>query len=189
MSFLVRMLAGNTQLTPRERSHLLSANLCLGKGDTEEARQELSKISTSNRTNPDVLCVSWKIYSTSGNWELAAETAKAIAEQMPGNELGSVLLAQSLHKLGRTKEARDTLIATAHKFPEKYLIHYDLARYCCALGDLSEAWRWLEKVLEAPGSTEEIILLALYDPDLKPLLGDTTEGKPWRTIAATCLAR
>src|SRR4051794_40076675 len=120
MSFLARMLAGNSQLTPRERSHLLSASLCLGKGNTEGAREELSKIPASNRTNPDVLCVSWKIYSTSGNWALAAETGRSIAEQMPGNELSWILLAQSLHKLGKTKEKRNTLIATAHKFPEKY---------------------------------------------------------------------
>jgi tetratricopeptide (TPR) repeat protein len=169
MSFLEHMLPHKDVLGADERRFLHDANWWVGLGNFEQAIEELNKIKPTLRLHPDVLCVRWKVYSSAERWELAAETAKALCEQEPTTEVGWVLLARSLHKQGRTREACNTLLTIAEKFPNKPLIHYDLARFSCQMGDLSEAWRWLERVLDDK-ATEETILVALQDPDLKPLL-------------------
>jgi len=100
--------------------------------------------------------------------ELAAETARQICKVEPSSDLGPVLLAQSLHKLARTTEARDVLLGSLDQFPDAYQIRYDLARYSCQMGDLAEACAWLAEAFGISG-TAETRILALHDPDLEPL--------------------
>ena len=52
-----------------------------------------------------------------------------------------------MHELKRTKEAQDVLVPVLDKFPDEYLIQYNLACYCCQLGELKEAFRRLGKPL------------------------------------------
>jgi hypothetical protein len=47
-------------------------------------------------------------------------------------------------------------------------MRYNLACYACQLGNLKQARKWLEKVIEIAG-TNEIKLMALGDPDLEQL--------------------
>jgi len=70
--------------------------------------------------------------------------------------------------LKRTKEARSVLISVADKFPDQDMISYNLARYCCQLGRLKEAMRWLWKAIDLAGK-KDIRLTALEEPDLEPL--------------------
>jgi hypothetical protein len=76
--------------------------------------------------------------------------------------------AYSLHELKRTKEARAVLLPMADKFPDQYIIPYNLACYCCQLGELKESLQWLGKAIDLAGK-KEIRLMALEDPDLEPL--------------------
>lgn len=61
------------------------------------------------------------------------------------------------------------------KFPRNAILRYNLACYACQLGRLEEAKIWLR---EAFGLDEkqELKLLALEDPDLKPLWQVLREG-------------
>ena len=87
---------------------------------------------------------------------------------LPDNPWGPFHLAFSLHELKRTKEAYEVLIPVVDKFPEHDLMRYNLACYCCQLGDLKEAMQWLEKAIDLAGK-KDIRLMALDDPDLEPL--------------------
>jgi hypothetical protein len=70
--------------------------------------------------------------------------------------------------LKRTKEALAVLLPMADKFPDQYIIPYNLACYCCQLGELKESLQWLGKAIDLAGK-KEIRLMALEDPDLEPL--------------------
>ena len=68
----------------------------------------------------------------------------------------------------RTPEASDALRPAVEQWPDKHLIHYNLACYACQLGNLDEALDWLKKSIALAGK-EDIRKQALSDPDLKPL--------------------
>src|ERR1039458_8115998 len=74
----------------------------------------------------------------------------------------------SLHALNRTKEAYDVVYSVVAKFPDEYIMRYNLACYSCRLGNLKEAMKWLEKAIDLAGK-KDIRLTALNDADLEPL--------------------
>jgi len=60
------------------------------------------------------------------------------------------------------------LLPVVDKFPDQYIIRYNLACYACQLGNLKEARDWLKKAIDM-ADTKEVKLMALNDPDLEPL--------------------
>jgi hypothetical protein len=56
----------------------------------------------------------------------------------------------------------------ADKFPDLWVIPYNLACYTCQLGRLDEARLWFDRALTI-GDAKEIKLAALDDADLAPL--------------------
>ena len=145
----------------------------LGLGNWREATLELDQITPSMRGHPAVLCVRWGILGASGKWEAAVETARIITEKQPEDAWGWIQWAYSLHELKRTKEAQDVLRRVVDQFPDETTIEYNLACYCCQLGELKESRQWLERAMAREGK-KHIRELALVDPDLKPL---------WRELA------
>ena len=73
-----------------------------------------------------------------------------------------------MHDLKRTKEAWNALLPVVDKFPDDPIIRYNLACYACQLGDLKEAWTWLQAAIDLASKTD-IRKMALDDPDLEPL--------------------
>lgn len=126
------------------------------------------------RAHPDVLLVRWHVYATAKKWEMAVEVARAITKLLPENSFGWVHWAFSLHELKRTKEAWGVLVPVVDKFPDEYIIRYNLACYACQLGNLKEAWQWLEKAFDF-GDSKNLKLMALDDHDLEPLWTDISE--------------
>jgi predicted Zn-dependent protease len=122
----------------------------------------------------DLLAVRVQVYEAAGKWEVAAEIAQAICKLVPDSSLGFVKLAYALHELGRTKEAREVLLPVVDKFADEHLISYNLACYCCQLGQRKEAWHWIKNVFDL-ADRKEVKLMALDDPDLKPLWTDIAQ--------------
>jgi hypothetical protein len=60
------------------------------------------------------------------------------------------------------------LLPVVDKFPEEFIIRYNLACYACQLGNLKETRDWLKKASDL-ADTKQIKLMALKDADLKPL--------------------
>ena len=68
----------------------------------------------------------------------------------------------------RTQAAYDTLKPVADRFPNEWLMRYNLACYSCQLGHLKEAEQWLGKAIDL-ANKKDIRQMALEDEDLKPL--------------------
>jgi tetratricopeptide (TPR) repeat protein len=131
--------------------------------------EELEQITPQLRAHPDVLRLRVEIYSGAKKWDYAGEVANALCRMVPDDSFGFVRFAFALHELKRTQEAYDVLLAIADKFPELWVIRYNLACYTCQLGRLDEAREWFDRALKV-GEEKEIKLAALDDPDLAPLL-------------------
>ena len=56
----------------------------------------------------------------------------------------------------------------AQKFSDNLTVSYNLACYACQLGYLDEASKWLKKAMKL-ADPNQVQLVALEDPDLKPL--------------------
>lgn len=152
-------------LEPPNSHYLNAAEGWLGLGNTEEAWHELAKVSLEVLSHPDVLRVKYHLYEKAKNWERAAETAQLLCQIIPEAPFGWIHLAYALHELRRTREAYNVLIPLVDRFPEEYVIRYNLACYCCQLGELEEARAWLRKAIALIGS-DTIKEMASSDPDL-----------------------
>ena len=155
-------------LTPPDSFHLNAAVGWLELGNHLEANEDLEKIAPALRVHPDVLMVEYQIHAQAGKWEFAADIAQTISTMLPDNSYGWVHLAYALHELKRTREAWNVLLPVVDKFPDAYLIRYNLACYACQLGNLPDAKQWLEKAF-AIADKKSVKLMALKDPDLEPL--------------------
>jgi tetratricopeptide (TPR) repeat protein len=127
------------RLSASNRFHLKAAQGWLGLGNWKEANEELDRVTQRLRAHPEVLCVRWIISSKAGNWELALEITRTLADQNPDDSFSFVRLGWSLFELNRIQEAQDSLTAVVSRFPNDYRLPYDLARYSCKLGKLKEA--------------------------------------------------
>jgi predicted Zn-dependent protease len=145
----------------------------LGLGNWREAIAELDQIPPQMQEHPLVLRARWGIQGASGKWESAVDTARAIAKKLPDDSWGWIHWAYSLHELKRTKEAQSVLRPIADQFPNESTIQYNMACYCCQLGQAEESRQWLERAMALEGK-KHIRAMALEDPDLEPL---------WKEIA------
>ena len=158
-------------LAPPDSFHLSAAVGWLELGNHGEANDELERIAPAFRIHPDVLKVRYEVYAKAGKWEIAADIAQAITKAVPDVSYGWFHLAYALHELKRTQEAWNVLLPVADKFPDLYLIRYNLACYACQLGNLEEAMQWLDKAFDI-ADKKSVKLMALKDPDLEPLWGE-----------------
>ena len=161
-------------LEPPDSLHLSAGEGWLELGNYLEANEELERISPEMRAHPLVLRIRYGIYEKAGKWDMAAEVARGISAMLPGNSWGWIQWAFALHELKRTGEAKCVLLPIADKFQEDWQISYNLACYCCQLGELSESMLWLGQAIDRAGK-REIRLKALDDPDLEPLWNDISE--------------
>jgi len=163
------------KLEYQDQRHLEAAEGWLGLGNQVEAFEELELITPQLRVHPDVLEIRWQIYAQEKKWEACVDIARAITKLAPSLSNGWIHWAFSLHELKRTKEAKEVLLPVLNKFPKEPIMRYNLACYCCQLGNLKESRAWLEKTFELAGKNE-VKLMALNDHDLEPL---------WREIGKT----
>ena len=151
-----------------ESFHLRAAQGWFELGNCAEASAELERLGKSGSQHPAVLELRWQIAVKNRLWEEGLAIAETLCQAAPESSFGGIHRAYCLHELKRTKEAWDILLPLAEKFPEEWLICYNLACYACQLGQLTEARAWLMRAIER-GDPREINRLAAEDPDLKPL--------------------
>jgi predicted Zn-dependent protease len=157
-----------------DQRQLDAAEGWLGLGNWLEANEELERISPEMRAHPFVLRVRWEICAKAAKWEMAVEIARTLSEVLPNNSWGWIQMAYSLHELKRTQEAKNVLLPLVDRFPDDSTLCYNLACYCCQLGELKEAWQWLKKAIDQAGK-KDIRIMALDDPDLEPLWTQISE--------------
>jgi Flp pilus assembly protein TadD len=165
-------------LEPPDSHHLSSAQGWLGLGNWREARDDIQRIAPELRAHPDVLEVTREIFAQAGKWDMAAETAGAVATLKPQEPQAWIALAYAIRrKTGGGLEAAKNILAKAQKeFPKEPLIAYNLACYECQLGNKTAATQWLQNAF-ATGPAKQLRSMALDDRDLEPLWPQIREGR------------
>jgi tetratricopeptide (TPR) repeat protein len=157
--------------------HLRAAAGWLELGNHIEANAELENITPALRSHPDVLEIRWQIYAKESKWDACREIAAALLKQRPDLAAAWLHLSYSARRAtgGGIQAAFDVLSPAAEKFPNVPTIPYNLACYTCQLGQLKEAWNWLEKAFDVAPNPGPLKSMALDDPDLEPLWLDIAQ--------------
>jgi hypothetical protein len=152
-------------LDPPDSHHLLAAEGWIQLGDYAEAQRELEKIAPECSTHADVLKVRWRICGKTQDLETALTVAQTICRLEPSHPFSRVHQAEALQSVESPSPATGQPVL---RLPYLFAIPYNLACYACQLGNLEEAWDWLEVAIEIsdPGEVKKI---AMNDPDLEPL--------------------
>ncbi len=151
-----------------ERHHVKAAIGWAELGSFDEASTELGKLPEQYRENPEVLDVEWKIKAGLKQWDEALAIAERILSKLPEQVAGWIHRSYSLHELDRTSDAMECLLPAYHKFPEDFIVPYNLACYACQMGDLIGAKTWVERAIKR-GDRKTVKKMALDDNDLAPL--------------------
>jgi Flp pilus assembly protein TadD len=165
-------------LEPPDSHHLSAAVGWLELGDAAEAGAELEKIAPQFRSHPHVLVIRYELCAKAGKWDAAVEIARTLTQLEPRQPGTWVSLAYAVRRKtgGGIPQARAILVQARRAFPKEQTIAYNLACYECQLGDLKAARSWLEKACVL-GDASKVKLLALEDPDLKPLWPDLRKAR------------
>jgi predicted Zn-dependent protease len=157
-----------SSLPPPDHHHFSAAVGWLELGNPAEAQAELARLDPAHHKHPEVLMVRWQIQAARHDWEAAIKTAQTLTQVAAEEAWGWVHLAFALHELKRTDEAWNTLHPIAARFPQDFLIRYNLACYACQLGRTTVAEDWLQQAAAIAGRAP-IAQMAQDDPDLAPL--------------------
>src|SRR5580704_1185486 len=103
-------------LEPPDSHHLSSAQGWLGLGNWREARDDVQRIAPEWRAHADVLEVTREIFAQAGKWDMAAETAGAVATLKPQEPQSWIALAYAVRrKPGGGLAAAKAILAKAQK--------------------------------------------------------------------------
>ena len=164
-------------LEPPDTHYFSAAVGWLELGNAREARAELAQLSPSCLQNPDVLEVRWLLAAAEQDWDGALDMARELMTVAPGRASGWLHHAYALRRArgGGLRAAWDALLPAFEQFPKEPTVAYNLSCYASQLAWLDEARKWFHRALEL-GNKKKIKLMALVDPDLKPLWQEIAGG-------------
>src|SRR5215475_16101296 len=153
-------------LEPPDQQHWRAAVGYVELGMFQEANDQLENIDPFNRAAPEVLAVRIAVYQGLKKWELMREVSKRLAKFQPNDIQWTVSLAYATRRADSIQGAKEILLNAESRFPKEASIKYNLACYCCQLGEIENAKDHLKKAFEIDATRR---LQALGDEDLKPL--------------------
>lgn len=158
-------------LQPPDTFYLSAAVGWLELGNPAEAGAEIDQVSPRHQEHPDVLEVRWEIRAATRSWDAAFEAADRLVRHAPERHSGWLHRAYALRRasMGGLRQAYDALRPAFEQFPKVSIIPYNLACYAAQMGQLEEAWDWLQKAMQTGGAAQSIRAMALEDADLQPL--------------------
>ena len=166
-------------LKPPDTHHLAAAQGWLGLGNHFEANAELERITVRARIHPDVLEAGCLIYAKARKWQACVDIAATLVRLAPERAEGWIQRSFALHALKRTQEAFEKLLPVAIRFPNVWVIPYNLACYCSQLGRFDEAQAWFKRAIVID---EKCVQRAgIDDPDLQPLW-DSMSTTLWQRV-------
>jgi hypothetical protein len=158
---------------------LRAAEGWIGLGDYLSAKAELDHLPPVAGGHPDVLSVRWQISANAKQWAVCLYLARTLTRLAPDRGAAWIQQAISLHKLGRTREAKVSMLAVATRFGEDTAFTYHLARFCGELNETNEARDWLKRARTTALERGEINQLrdrALGQPQLAQVWRDLESG-------------
>lgn len=135
-----------------------------------EARAELALIAPADRETPETLTVQLELAMATSAWSRVITLASKLTHLDSSPERPWIAWAYALREKQAIGDAFDILIMAEEVIDNPSpLVDYNLACYCCLMGDLSEARRRLKRACarEPSWKTE-----AATDPDLADLYRD-----------------
>lgn len=145
---------------------LLAAQGYCELGMFDDALAELESLPEEISQHPSVVELGTVVLMQAKRWKLALTASRSLCRVAPDKTCGFIHAAFCLHELGRTTEARDTLLAGPEALHTEPTYHYNLACYECALGNLDLARVHLERSFELDKKYKDF---AKNDPDLAAL--------------------
>lgn len=155
-------------ISTTDRHRLRAAAGWLRLGNVAEAYGELTGIAPEQHRHPVVLDLRWHVLAAAGRWRECYRVARHLTVRSPANPKAWLQLAESLNRLGRTKQAYSLLKRRSVDFSTNAAIHYDLARYACRLDMLDKARCWITAALGL-ANDHRVTEAARLDTDLFPL--------------------
>jgi predicted Zn-dependent protease len=166
-------------LEPADHHRVQAADGWLRLGDLAQAEAELAALAPAVQEHAEVLQLRWTLASRREDWRECLRLADGLVRQAPERRFGWLHLALSLHKLGRTAEAYDRLLAAADQFEASATLPFFLARFACALGRLDAGRHWLAVALadaDRTGTGRELRRRAQDEPDLASIRDELADG-------------
>lgn len=152
-------------VTPYERS-IQAARGYFELEMLKESLQQLDSLTFEEQLRPETLEVRILVLMKARKWKLALSAAEKLCTVAPDAPIGYIHTAFCLHELGRTREAKETLLDGPSGLVNDPTYHYNLACYECVLGNLNAAQVYLETSVSLDADLREF---SRQDPDLKPL--------------------
>lgn len=132
----------------------------------DDALEELASLPTEAQGHPIVVEMRLVALMQAHRWGPALEAAQELCRLRSDAPSGFIHAAFCLHELGRTTEARETLLQGPPTIEKESNYHYNLACYECVLGNLEAAQRHLTTSFTLDPKYRDY---AKTDPDLRAL--------------------
>jgi predicted Zn-dependent protease len=135
-------------------------------GMLEDALGELGQLDTEQQERLEVLRMRVDILLRKQDWEDALRLSLRFCAVNPNQPYGYVHAAFCLHELGRTPEAKQTLLDGPASLLDEPVYYYNLACYDTVLGNIEQAKVYLRASFRLDKSFKA---MAKNDPDLKQI--------------------
>jgi predicted Zn-dependent protease len=135
-------------------------------GMLDDALVQLDQLETEHQDRLEILRMRVDIFLRKQVWKDALQLCLRVCSVNPNQPYGYVHAAFCLHELGRTLEAKQTLLDGPAALLDEPVYYYNLACYDTMLGNLEQAKVYLRASFRLDKYFRE---LAKTDPDLKQI--------------------
>jgi len=133
-------------------------------GMYDEALAELDELDPEEQDRLETLRMRVEIVLRKRDWRSALQLSLKACQLYPNESSGFIHAAFCLHELGRTQEAKQTLLDGPAKLLNEPVYYYNLGCYDAALGNLDQAKAYLHASFRLDKSFRD---MAKNDPDLE----------------------
>ena len=135
-------------------------------GMYSEALAELDELEEEQQDRLEALRARVEVVLRQRDWQSALRLSLRACKLHPGESAGFIHAAFCLHELGRTEEAKQTLLNGPSKLLEEAVYYYNLGCYDAVLGNLDQAKTYLRASFRLNKSFKD---MAKNDPDLQQI--------------------
>lgn len=131
-----------------------------------EALEEMNSLAPEYLARTDVLRLRVGIALQACEWSAGLELSRQLCLLEPRESLGFIHAAYCLHELGRTEEAKQTLLDGPQALLLEATYYYNMGCYHARLGEIEDAQAYVERAFELDPAFRKN---AQFDPDLENL--------------------
>ena len=138
-------------------------------GMLDDALAQFDQLDSEHQDRLEILRMRVDILLRKQHWKDALRLSLRFCALNPNQPYGYVHAAFCLHELGRTSEAKQTLLDGPASLLDEPVYYYNLACYETVLGNLEQAKAYLRASFRLDKSFRE---MAKKDPDLEQIRDD-----------------